>query len=399
MIQTRNHNFDSPYSKRNGFCPSDTKEFRPGAHMPMPSPQNRRQAMSKGFQSFMSDISDLLEIKEPLAFLGFDRSYVKLKREAMATVFEVILPNYEKPQKRRTATRLLDEIDRIESVLTIWKGQSELKTLNETAWKNPVKVSDDIFQLLTIAKSVFDWTEGAYDLTSTPLAKCWGFFYREGRMPSEQEIEQVKNRVGMQHVILNETDQTVFYEKRGIEITPASIGKGYALDRAAELAKGKDFDTFMLNGGGSSMVARGNPAWKDDWAFNIRHPFIKNQSIAQIHLKDKAFSSSGCQEQFFEHGGKQYGHIIDPRSGYPASEAVSVNVTAPTAAEAEALSTAFYVLGVEPVLKYCENHPNIGVLMILPQGKSKHTQLITINLKAQEVEVKDESCLVQRYFN
>jgi thiamine biosynthesis lipoprotein len=399
MFQTRNHNFDSPYSKRNGFTSHHTGEFLTGVHMPISSPQNRRRAMSNGFKSLLADISDLLDVKEPLAFLGFDRSYVKLKREAMATVFEVILPNYEKMIKRRTASMLLDEIDRIESVFTIWKGQSELKTLNETAWKEPVKVSDDMFRLLTLAKSVFEWTEGAYDLTSTPLAKCWGFFYRDGRMPNEQEIALAKGRVGMQHVILHDKDQTVFFEKRGIELTPASIGKGYALDRAAVLAEGKDFNTFLLNGGGSSMVARGNPAWKDAWAFNIRHPFNKDQSIAQIQLKDKGFSSSGCQEQFFEQDGKQYGHIIDPRSGYPASEVVSVNVTAPTAAEAEALSTAFYVLGVEPVLKYCENHPHIGVLMILPQGKSEHTQLITINLKAQEVEVKDESCLVQRYFN
>lgn len=367
--------------------------------MQSPFPQNRRQVFSGGYQSFLSEISDLLDLKEPLAFLGFDRSYVKLKREAMATVFEVILPNYEKPQKRRTATLLLDEIDRIEYMLTIWKGQSELKTVNDTAWQEPVKVCDDIYELLKTAKTVHEWTDGAYDLTSTPLAKCWGFFYREGRMPNQEEIAQAKNRVGMQHVILNDEDQTVFFDKRGIEISPASIGKGYALDKATAVAKDKDFSTYMLNGGGSSMYACGFPAWKNHWAFNIRHPFINDESIAQLRIKDKGFSSSGCQEQFFEHNGNHYGHIIDPRSGYPASEVASVNVTAPTAAEAEALSTAFYVLGVEPTLKYCENHPDIGVLMILPRGKSEHTQLIISNLTEQEVEVKDESCLVQRYFN
>ncbi len=365
----------------------------------MSSPHNRRQAFRGNFKSFLSEFSDLMDLNEPLAFLGFDRSYVKLKREAMATVFEVILPNYESVQKRRAATMLLDEIDRVESIFTIWKGRSELKILNETAWKEPVKVCEDVFELLATAKKIHEWTNGAYDLTSTPLAKCWGFFYREGRMPRKEEIGNAMKRIGMQHVILDKNNQTVFFEKRGLELTPASIGKGFALDKAAALAKSTDCKTYMLNAGGSSIYASGHPAWKDRWAFNIRSPFNRKESIAQFRVKDKGFSSSGCDEQHFEHQGKTYGHIIDPRSGYPASELVSVNVTAPTAAEAEALSTAFYVLGVEQTLKYCENHPEIGVLLILPKGNSKQSSLIISNLNDQEVEVKDESCQLQRYMN
>ena len=302
--------------------------------MPIPSSPGRRDLFSRGFPSLVSNIADLLDLKEPLAFLGLDRSYVKLCREAMASNFEVIFCAHEKTVLRRVAMEILDEFDRLESILSIWKGDSELARVNAQASKAPVPVSPAIFAWVSLAKKIFSETEGAYDISCTPLARCWGFFFRHGRMPQEQEIAEARSRVGMQHVILDEERQTIFFEKEGMELTPASIGKGYALDRGAAIAREKGLGNVLLNGGFSSVYAAGAPAWKDRWQFNLRHPNRTGENLALISLRDRGFSSSGRVAQKFVHEGKVYGHIIDPRFGHPAEHIETVSVFAPTAAEA-----------------------------------------------------------------
>ncbi len=357
---------------------------------------NRRSFFQSGMDSFWGRIADTLDLNEPLAFLGFDKSYVKLRREAMATDFEVLYCNYEKTQMRLTASKVLNEIDYFDSLLNIWKGDSELKRINQQAFLEPVEVCEEVFGLIKLAKDFFLETQGAFDITATPLVRCWGFFQRDGHLPSQPEIEKAQDQVGMNYVDLNEEKRTVFFQKPGIELTPASLGKGYALDRALRVAHREGLRTILLNGGFSSVLASGSPKWRDSWQIDIRNPFDHERPLARLQLRNQGFSTSGSELQQFEHEGKVYGHIIDPRTGWPVSTMLNVSVIALTAAEAEALSTAFYVMGVEKTVEYCENHKDIGVLILCNPNDKGVAEVITSNLNQDRVEVLIPSCQMRR---
>ncbi|RJP25117.1 MAG: FAD:protein FMN transferase [Candidatus Omnitrophota bacterium] len=359
----------------------------------MKSPlRSRRDFFSGGFQSLLKSVADAADLKEPLAFLGLDRTYVRMKRQAMATDFEVLYGSYENAKARETGMKVLDEIDRIESMMSIWKETSELSQVNRRAAQEPVRVSGEIFALARLGKQIYEETGGAFDLTSTPLSRCWGFFSRHGRIPEPEKINEALACVGMQHVTLDEEEQTIFFEQEGIELTPASIGKGIALDCAIAIAKEHGLNNVLINGGCSSVISAGAPAWKDAWQFHVRNPFDENHPLGMVNLKNRGFSSSGSKEQHFIHEGKMYGHILDPRTGWPADEAVSVNVIAPTAARAEALSTAFYVMGVEKTMKYCENYKDIGVLILCKPDENGKSEIVTTNLTQENLEVLTASC-------
>ncbi len=355
--------------------------------MSIPPQANRRNFFSSGFQSFLEGIADVADLGKTMGFLGFDKSYVCLKRNAMATDFEIYIPHYEKTEMRKVAMKALDEIERIERVLSIWQGETELMDVNARAAKEPVQVSPEIYNLVKMAKRLFSQSNGAYDITSTPLSKCWGFFYREGRLPSEEEIKTAREKVGMHHVKLNDQEHTIFFEKDGIEINPGSIGKGFALDCAMRVAHAGNLDTVLMHGGFSSILASGHPAWKDAWQIDVRNPLDHENPLARMQLKEQGFSSSGSELQNFEINGKTYGHIIDPRTGWPAEEALNVNVVANTAAEAEAFSTAFYVMGVEKTLEYCENHPHVGVLILWQPNGADQPEVVHKNIPEDYMEV------------
>jgi len=357
---------------------------------------NRRSFFQSGMDQFWGRIADSLDLKEPLAFMGFDKTYVTLRREAMATDVEIIYCNYEKTEMRRTATWVLNEIDRYDSLLNIWKKDSLLKQLNQQAAQKPVEVCEEIFAFLKLAKEFHAKTGGAFDITATPLVRCWGFFTREGHVPNPEEIEQAMQCVGMDYVELDDEKRTVFFQKEGVELTPASMGKGYALDCALQVAHEEGLKTVLLNGGFSSVLASGAPKWRDSWQIDIRNPLDHTNPLARIQLCNQGFSSSGSEEQQFEYQGKTYGHILDPRTGWPASHMLNVNVIAPTAAEAEALSTAFYVMGVEKTLEYCENHRDIGVLILCNPDETGRAEFLTSNLNQERVEVLLPSCQTRR---
>ena len=159
------------------------------------------------------------------------------------------------------------------------------------------------------------------------------------------------------------------YLRPGLEINLGSIGKGYALDRAAELLRaGVGRVGGLLHGGHSSVFAIGSePGDARGWAVGIRHPWDPERRLALVRLRDRALGTSAATFQHLEYNGRKLGHILDPRTGWPAEGVASASVVAPTAAEADALATAFFILGIEAARAYCAAHPGIGAVL-LPQG-------------------------------
>ena len=288
--------------------------------------------------------------------------WLHVNRTAMACRFEVTMRQSEE-MGIAAATEALDEIDRLESRLTVFRETSEVSVVNSEAAKRSIEVSQELFDLLTLCQRLHEGTDGAFDVTSGPLTRSWGFLRRQGRLPSQAEIDQAMCVVGSDKLLLDETKRTVRFAREGMEINLGSIGKGYALDSAADLMSTR-VSTALLNAGSSSMRAVGNGEHGKGWLVGLRNPRSKLRRLGVLRLRDCALSTSGSEEQFFEHQGQRYSHIIDPRSGWPASGVTSVSVVAPTAAISDALATAFFVGGRQLAEPYCQTHTNVLAIMI-----------------------------------
>lgn len=310
--------------------------------------------MERNRRSFLS----LLARSEPPR----NECWLHVNRTAMACKFEVTLPR-EEESGVIAATSALDEIDRLESKLTVFRETSEVSYVNAHAAEKPIKISDELFDLFSLCLHLYRETEGAFDITSGPLTRCWGFLRRQGRLPEPTEIETARAVVGSDKLRLDRVAKTIEFLQPGIEINLGSIGKGYALDRAASLMS-RNIGNVLLNAGASSMRAVGPGEDGRGWMVGLRHPRSKFKRLGVLRLRDCALSTSGNEEQFFEYGNRRFSHIIDPRSGWPAEAVTSVSVVAPNGALSDALATAFFVGGREFAQRYCAAHKDVLVVML-----------------------------------
>ena len=304
------------------------------------------------------------------------------QRRAMACDFEIRM-NADKSadDPNSAALAALDEVDRLESQLTVYRDSSEVQTINQRAADDWVDVEAGLFELLEYSGQLHQLTGGAFDITGGPLSKVWGFFERSGRMPTEEEIANAMSQVGWQHVELDSAEQRIRINQPETEINLNSCGKGYALDCAGDLLFDHGVTDFLFHGGRSTLLASGCRAGREGWTVNLRHPLRPKLRIASFLLKDQALSTSGSATQSFLHRGRRYGHLIDPRTGWPAEGLLSATVVAPTATEADALSTAFYVMGVEATQQFCANRPEIKALLVSPSERNGEVDVTPINFE------------------
>lgn len=330
------------------------------------------------------------EIREPESpRVPRARDTIRLGKVAMACDFDVILnPSVSPPLAAASAA--LDLVDRLEDQMTVYRPHSELSLINARAAEEAMPVEPQLFDLLCRAEKISAETEAGFDPTSGPLVALWRKCKQEGRIPTEQELAAARELVGFQHVSFHVERQTIRYDRRGVELNLGSIGKGYALDRAAEVLNAAEIDDWMLHGGHSSILARGGHAGWDGWPVGIRNPLFPEHRLATLLLKNRGMSTSGSGVQSFRVGGKRYGHLLDPRDGWPVEHTLSVTVLAPTAAEADALSTAFFVLGVEKTQAYCHNHSEISALIIPPPSRGKKLSPINCGIPKDEIFYEDD---------
>jgi thiamine biosynthesis lipoprotein len=310
---------------------------------------------------------------------------LRFGRRAMAATFEVFL-SIAVPDAMSLAEAALDEVARLEEQLTVFHDHSEVSRLNRNAYHSPVVVEERLFRLLGLSARLHQETSGAFDITTGALTRAWGFYRRQGRLPSPEERAAAKEQVGMTHVALDAERRSVRYRRPGLEVNLGSIGKGYALDRAAEILRDHcGVSSALLHGGQSSVLAIGTePGSGRGWPVGIRHPWKRDQRLAVVRLRDRGLATSGATFQHLEYNGRKLGHILDPRTGWPAEGMASATVIAPSAAEADALSTAFFILGAEAACAYCESHPGIAAVL-LPEGLDATP--VVIGLAREEIDL------------
>lgn len=310
-------------------------------------------------------------------------SIINASRPLMGSYFEVRVGS-NVPGAIDLATRALDVVEAIEAWMTVYDDASEVSQVNASAHLGPVRISADLMTVLTRAIEVGRASGGAYDVTAGALSLAWGFTRGPKRVPDPSTLAEAHDRTGSDLVELDPSNRTVRFRKPGVVLNFGSIGKGYAVDRAVDVIRRYWWPTStLIHGGRSSLYALGSPP--DDfggrWNVALRDPDHPDDSLGTVHLRNRGMATSGSSYQRFEVEGRSYGHIIDPRTGEPPSGAsTSVTVLAPTAAEADALSTAFYLLGPEGSALILAGRPDIGAIFIDRAGLDGVTRIIPIQL-------------------
>ena len=297
--------------------------------------------------------------------------WVRVHRRAMACRFEVTLASRDAADVP-AARVALNEIDRLEDQLSVFREESATSYVNRRAASEPVAIDETMVGLLAQCDQVHRDTAGAFDITSTPLSRCWGFLQREGRLPSREAIDAARALVGFDAVDLDRGQRTVRFRRPGMELNFGAIGKGYALDRVAINLRASGGGHALLSAGRSSLLAIGgrDAGWYVEIVAARADDAGGDRPLADVWLRDAAIGTSGAGEQFVIADGTRYGHVIDPRTGWPAAGVLSASVIAPSAALADALSTAFLIGGVALAERYCAAHPNVMALVTPDDGSN-----------------------------
>jgi thiamine biosynthesis lipoprotein len=288
-------------------------------------------------------------------------------RSLMWTRFEIVAFGTDRARLAEAAEAAFEEIDRLDHQMSNYSETSELTYINRNAARAEVIVEAELFDLLKLSLDYSRATGGAFDITVGPLMKAWGFFKGQGRLPDPKELSSVMARVGYQHVSLDEKARTIRFDREGVELDLGGIAKGYAVDRAAEILRESGVSSAFITAGTSSIYAIGAPPNKASWRVEISDPMVRSSSQTSIELRDQSISTSGCHEKTFEMGGKTYCHIMNPRTGYPIDGVLSATIITPRGVEAEALSKAVMVMGVEKAKDFLKQRKDTRAIIYYRQ--------------------------------
>jgi len=289
-------------------------------------------------------------------------------RRSMGTFARIVAVTSSPKRSKRCIEAGFNEFRRIEDMLSYFKPDSELSRVNREAYDKPVKVSRELFEILQTSVTYSRLSNGAFDITIGPLADLWRKAGEVNQMPDENALAAAKSRVGYEKLILDVNTMTVRFAVEGMRIDLGGIAKGYAVDRAVEIMKRKGATGGMVDLGGN-IRCFGKPPRKDAWLVGMQDPNLENSQPMMI-LKlspdkpDMAVATSGDYRRYVEAGGQKVSHIIVPSIGSGANKMAGDTIIAPTAIEADALSTAVNVLGPEKGLELIERFLDAEAILI-----------------------------------
>lgn len=259
---------------------------------------------------------------------------------------------------------VFSEFDRLEKLMTVWVADSDVVRINQAAGAGPIKASAEVIEVLKTARQISEWTTGRFDVTFGALSGLWKFDHdQDNAIPDVREVRERLPLIDYRAIQIDDTAGTVFLARKGMSIHLGGIGKGYAIDRGANMLRTRGFPDFMIQSGGDLYVSglRGGQPWR----LGIRDPRgPEGRRFAEIDLSDGTCSTSGDYERFFIKDGRRYHHILDPTNGEPARGARSVTIVANLASIADGLSTGVFIMGPDAGMALIERLPDVeGVIV------------------------------------
>ncbi|MFD2100603.1 FAD:protein FMN transferase [Flagellimonas iocasae] len=277
----------------------------------------------------------------------------------------------------------IGEISRIERLISSWDPNSQTSKINQNAGVVPVKVDQELFNLIERAIKISKLTQGAFDISYASMDRIWKFDGSVMEMPSEEAIKQSVAKVGYQNIVLDQGNGTVFLTKEGMKIGFGAIGKGYAADRAKALLLKNGVASGIINASGDLNAWGTQPDGKD-WMVAIVNPLNKDKVFSWLPVKDQAVVTSGNYEKFIILNGERYTHIIDPRTGYPSKGVRSATIFTANAELADALATSIFVMGVETGLDFVNQLKGVECILVDDNNKI----ITSKNIALKEVETQ-----------
>ncbi len=299
--------------------------------------------------------------------LGNSNSTLKIGRILMGTLVEVTVVG-PSDLLQQAANSALDEIKRIED-LTSFHKQSQLNEINEKSGLAPVKVDPELMALIQSSLEISRVTNGAFDPTIGVISRLWNFSGPEGpRLPSPEEINQALHKVDWKKVQILPERSEIYLPEQGMALDLGGISKGYALNQAEQIIKSTGIKSALINAGGD-IAAFGGKGPGVPWKIGIQDPRDTSTIVATVDIESGSVFTSGDYQRYFEKDGIRYHHILDPKTGFPASEVESVSVVAPDGVRAEGLSAGIFVLGPQQGGSLLDKMNNVSGLIVDSNGR------------------------------
>lgn len=298
-----------------------------------------------------------------LSFTSFSQRVFKKQTVLMGSVFEIVIVENDSARAQQYFQKTIDEIERIENLISEWRPHTQISQVNQNAGLKPVKVDREVFELTQRAIKYSTLTDGAFDISIAALDKVWVFDGSMDVLPSEDAIKKSIENVGYQHILLDSLNSTIFLEKKGMKIGFGSIGKGYAADKGRELLQALGVKGGIVNASGDLSAWGMQPNGKP-WNVGVNNPFKSYKMLKVLKLKDGSVATSGSYEKFAEINGKRYSHIINPKTGWPSSGLTSVTVSGSSAEFSNFLSTSIMVLGKKEGRKLISKYPDYKAIIV-----------------------------------
>ena len=312
----------------------------------------------------------------PFLLLGQQNYFRAFER--MGSSFEITVVAQDSLQAEQWIDMGIQEITRIERLISSWDPSSQTSGINQNAGIRPVKVDAELLQLIVRSLLISKQTSGAFDISYAAVDKVWEFDGRTMAWPPKEILEEATKNMGYQNIDVDVAASTVYLKKKGMKIGFGAIGKGYAADRVKALLQGAGVAAGLINASGD-MQAWGTQANGQAWSVGIINPLNKQKVFSWFDLQDRAVVTSGDYERFVILDGERHGHIIDPRTAKPAKGIISATVFAPKAELADALATSIYVLGKENGMFLIDQLPEVEALMIDDQGEMISSKNLTFD--------------------
>ncbi len=300
------------------------------------------------------DHTPLIQTAAPLADVH------RFACDAMATTFEVFIRHSDKNYAEQAAWAAFDEAIRLETLLSRYQPNSEIAQINVLSAETPLTLSLETFECLSIAREIAIETDGVFDVTAGVLYDIWLDKDNQLKYPTGKQLQAAKAATGSILFRLDEANHTITLDHSPLTLDLGAIGKGFAADRMAAVFKDWDINSALICAGPSTVLPIGSPKGHSGWPVTISDPAKPNRILQHLELRDTALSGSGIRKGM---------HIIDPRTAQPAGGNIAAWSTAPDAARADALSTAFMIMSPEQAKEFCKSHPDISAMVISAKGK------------------------------
>jgi thiamine biosynthesis lipoprotein len=305
-------------------------------------------------------------------FLGtltaFSQITHKKKYALLGSPFEITVVAKDTVEGNFYINSAVNEVKRIENLISDWIPTTQISQVNQNAGIVPIKVNNEVFELVERAVKISKLTDGAFDISYASMDKIWKFDGSMKEMPTPEAIKKSVERIGYEKIILDTKNKTIFLKDAGMKLGLGGIGQGYIADKVKEVLQAKGCAAGIVNVSGD-INTWGSQIDGKPWTVGIVNPVNKNKVFATFPLIDSAVETSGSYEKYVTFNNIRYSHIIDPRSGYPATGIVSVSVFAKQTEIADALATGVFVLGVEVGLNLINQLKGIECIIVDDKGK------------------------------